>query len=524
MTFEQNFDHRWNMKAEDIVSVHGNRLKKFQVEDVAKLAPGQFAILGNEMGTGKTVEGIALDIIRRSMLPPDLPHALKPRTLVLCPMSVLSVWEDHYAEWEPNLQVTTIDRKNRSVFEQDVKNGSYDVYIMHWDVVRLLPNLRRYTWFHVIADEAHRIGNRDSQVSITSKRLRRKYLTELTGTPCTSKPEQFWSLLNWGNPKRFRSFWRFYNHHVIYVRHDKSGDCRAMINGFQCGKAHARPFNVVLGIAHVEELLNEIEPYYVRRLKEEVTPELPPKYYTTIKVDLHPQQRRVYDQMRNEMLAWVGEHQDEPIAAPMAIAKLARLQQLACAYADVHLVKVRKKQNDDTFKEVEERRVKLVEPSSKLDALMEILTANPDTQFAVYSQSKQVIKLLEQRLLRQEITHGILTGDTPQDMRGVLVSDFQAKRIRVFASTIAAGGVGITLTSASTVVFLDRSWSPAINKQAEDRLHRIGQENAVQVIDIVARNTIDLGRLQRLELSWYYIKMLLGDKDAKSPKPEGSYV
>lgn len=526
------------MQASDIISVNGDRLKPFQVEAVDRLEGKNFAINADDMGLGKTVQGIALDLLRRA----KHPGSDRLCTLVLCPMSVIDVWEEHFAAWQPNLKVKTIDRKDRKAFEEAVKEKSYDVYIMHWDVVRLLPELRRRKWFHIIADEAHRVGNRDAQVTVKSKQLQWQYLTELTGTPATSRPEQFWSLLNWGHPVRFRSYWRFYNHHVIYQAHDTSGDCRAVVNGFQCGKEHKHRFNVVLGIDHVDELLGEIKPYYVRRLKEEVLDDLPEKYYTTIKVDLHPQQRRVYNQMRDEMLAWVGEHQDQPMAAPVAVAKLVRLQQLACAYADIVPVTVRKKHahkpsrmvdgkqrgcTDDckqTWDEVKQDKVRLVEPSSKLDAVMEILDANPDKQFVVFSQSKQVINLFAARLHKANITHAILTGDTPQADRGEMVRMFQAGKIRIFAGTIAAGGVGITLTAASTVIFLDRSWSPAINRQAEDRLHRIGQKNAVQVIDIVARNTVDQGRLQRLETTWFYIKKLLGDADAVQPKPEGAYI
>jgi SNF2 family DNA or RNA helicase len=154
---------------------------------------------------------------------------------------------------------------------------------------------------------------------------------------------------------------------------------------------------------------------------------------------------------------------------------------------------------------------------------MEILDANPDKQFVVFSQSKQVVKLFEKRLFAKKISYGILTGDTAQSDRGDMVAAFQRGELQVFTGTIQAGGVGITLTAASTVIFLDRSWSPAINKQAEDRLHRIGQKEAVQVIDIVASNTVDLGKLTKLEASWNFIKRLLGDK-VEEKKPEGAYI
>jgi SNF2 family DNA or RNA helicase len=490
----------------------------FQREDFDKLLPELSVIIGNDMGTGKTVEAVALDVERRKR------HQGIKKTLVFCPLSVISSWEDHFAAWAPELKTICIDRKNRAPFENAIKKGSYDVYIMHWDVVRLMPELAKHKWFHLIADEAHRIGSRDTQVTVKSKKIPHQYLSQLTGTPCTSKPQQFWSLLNWAKPKRFTSYHRFFNHHVVSVQHSAGDDCPAnMGNGNICGKYHKAPFNVIIGIAHEQELLTEIAPYYVRRLKEDVLDDLPDKYYTTIKVDLGPQQRRVYDQMRHEMLTWVGEHEDEPLAASQAVVKLIRLQQLACAYAEIVWEKQRKRQPDGSWKIVDVRKVRLTDPSSKLDAVMEILDANPEKQFVVFSQSKQVINLLEKRLFAKKIPHGILTGDTAQADRGNLVAAFQRGDLQVFAGTIQAGGVGITLTAASTVIFLDRSWSPAINKQAEDRLHRIGQKEAVQVIDIVAKNTVDLGKLTKLEASWRFIKMLLGDK-VEERIPDGAYI
>lgn len=488
----------------------------FQREAYDKLLPEPAVIIGDDMGLGKTVEAVALDVGRRELKP-----GVK-KTLVLCPLSVISSWVDHFTEWAPELKVFAIHNKNRAAFESAVAKGSYDVYVMHWDVVRLTPEIQKHVWFHVIADEAHRIGNREAQVTVKAKKLKWHYLSQLTGTPCTSKPQQFWSLLNWAKPRRFTSFHRFFNHHVVFVQHSAGGDCLANVGGgFQCLKDHKVPFKIIVGVAHEEELLAEIAPWYVRRLKEDVLEDLPDKYYTTIKVTLGAQQRRVYDQMKREMLAWVGEHEDEPLAVSQAVVKLIRLQQLACAYAEITWEKQKKRQPDGSWKIVDVRKVRLTDPSAKLDALMEVLDANPDKQFVVFSQSKQVVKLFEKRLFAAKIPYGILTGDTSQSDRGDMVAAFQRGELRVFTGTIQAGGVGITLTAASTVIFLDRAWSPAINKQAEDRLHRIGQKEAVQVIDFVAVDTIDMGKLQKLEQSWRFIKMLLGDKLAA---PEGAYI
>lgn len=496
-----------------------NQLRPFQQACVEKFADEPRIIIGDDMGLGKTVEGIAIDKARREKLP-----GRKLRTLVICPMSLISSWVDHYADWLPELKVCAIDPKKRTAFEAALAEGSHDVYIMHWDVVRLIPALAKYQWFHVIADEAHRIANREAQVTIAAKKLKTANLTQLTGTPCTTRPEQFWSLLHWAKPKRYTSYHRFYNHHVIFIQHERGDYCRAKSNGFECGKAHKTPFKVVIGVAHVDELLEEIKPIYIRRLKEEVLKELPEKTYSRIKVKLDPKQRRAYNQMRDEMLAWIGEHEDEPLPAPMAIAKLVRLQQLACAYAETKLIKKRERDADGNWREVEKVVVSLTDPSSKLDAVMELIRDHTEKQFVIFSQSKQVVNLLAARLENSKISYGVLSGDTSQADRGPLVDAFQSGKFQVFVGTIQAGGVGLTLTAASTVIFVDRAWSPAINRQAEDRLHRYGQKNAVQVIDIIAEDTIDAGRLQKIELNWQYIKLMLGDKDVKPLKPEGAYV
>jgi SNF2 family DNA or RNA helicase len=195
------------------------------------------------------------------------------------------------------------------------------------------------------------------------------------------------------------------------------------------------------------------------------------------------------------MIAWVGANGDQALVAPVVISQLVRLQQFALASAEI-----------DEF-----GSVSLSDPSSKLDALMEDIDALGDEQIVVFTQFKQMTNLLEKRLTAAGIPYGLLTGDVPQGVREQNVKDFQAGKTKVFVSTIAAGGVGITLTAASTVAFLDRAWSPALNLQAEDRCHRIGQLEAVQVIDYMSRDTVDLGRHQKLEMKWDWIRRVLGD-------------
>lgn len=342
-----------------------------------------------------------------------------------------------------------------------------------------MPELAAHSWAHVIADECHRAKDRKSQQTRALKGIQHViYKTGMSGTPVVNRPDELWSILNWLYPKQYRSYWKFFGRYVeteeVYLRN--------------------RTIKKIKGPKNEDLLLKEIEPFYVRHLKKEVLPDLPDKYFTQLKVDLTPVQRRAYVQMRDNMIAWIGDQEDEVLPAPVVIAQLIRLQQFAVAYATYSA----------------EGRIRLAEPSSKLDAVMEVIDETSG-QVVIFSQFKQLISLLGDRLRLKHISNVAITGDVAQADRPEQVARFQRGDARVFLGTIGAGGEGITLHASSTVVFLDRSWSPALNTQAEDRLHRIGQKNAVQVIDIVARNTVDLGRLATLETKKSWIRRVLGD-------------
>lgn len=425
------------------------------------------------------------------------------KTLIVAPLSVVGAWETTISLLWPAARVARLDPKDRDSFTRTFREP-YHYYVMHWEGLRLIPELQEIPWWHVIADEVHRAKNRKAQQTLALKKLRTSFKSALSGTPADNAPQDLWSILHWLYPKTWSSFHRFHNYFVRIQTHTM-GQCTA----FGCDKYHKNSFKKIIGVAHVDELHRAIEGYYLRRTKEQVLPELPDKYYSTIEVDLSPRQRRVYNQMRESMLAWVGQHDDEPIAAPVIIAQLVRLKQFALAHAEV--VQVRK-MVDGEWKIFD--KVMLRDPSSKLDAVMEKILDNPEQQIVVFSESKQMIYLLAHRLSAARISHVVLTGDTSQGERDENIGKFQAGEARVFAGTIHAGGEGITLTAASTVIFLDRMWNPSKNRQAEDRCHRIGQKNAVHVIDIVAKDTVDAGRLQQLELKWSWLKEILGDRRA----------
>lgn len=448
------------------------KLYPFQAEAVEKLEKVSCVLIGDDMGLGKTHEAIALDLKRRIQFP-----NYKLKTLVVCPLSMIASWTKAWIQWAPDLRILPINNKDRSHFLDELQDDNYDVFICHWPILRKLPELVDVNWFHVIADEAHALQNRKSKQSIALKKIPAGYRSALTGTPAFDKPDDLWSILNWLYPNYWSSYWKYYQDHIIFDNY----------NGYR----------TIVGVNDPEKLQKEMSGFYIRRRKQEVLFDLPDKYYTEIRVDLTDQQRRAYNSMKDNMLAWIGEHESEPVAAPIVIAQLTRLQQFACAFAEYDPIK---------------DKMILSEPSSKVDAVIEIIGSTA-AQVVVFSQFSQVIDLVVTRLEKKGITVGKYTGATPINQRSQIISDFQDGKLQVIAMTISAGGVGVTLTAASTVIFTDRAWSQALNFQAEDRLHRIGQKSAVQVIDIIANKTIDTKRIKVIKQKWEWIKKLLGEGD-----------
>lgn len=497
------------------------KLFPFQEFAVEFLVDKRSVLIGDEMGLGKSLQAVTLDRLRREKQP-NLVR--RPKTLVITYLGIFSAWLDCF-NTETSLRAINMNPRNRASFMDDLFNDRADVFIVHWQVLRLLPELSQIDWFHIIADECHALQNRKAKQTLATKKMRTVYKTGLSGTPAFDKPDDLWSILNWLYPKYWTSFWRYYDDHIKYIQQDG--------------------FRVVVGVNNVDKLQQEMSGFYIRRRKQDVLVDLPEKYYTEIMVDLEPKQMRAYQQMKKDMLAWVGEHENEAVVAPMVIAQLLRLQQFSDCYGELEHFTFRKKTTEDAFMRLRDfegrvendtiskiidpviadgsvlipkgtlitfngARMRLAEPSSKIDAVMDIVGSTAE-QIVVFSQFAQVVNLLANRLEKAGIPSGIFTGDTGVDERKAIIRDFQAGKLRVFAGTIAAGGIGITLTSASTVVFIDRTWSASLNIQAEDRCHRIGQKNAVQIIDIISRNTLDAKRIQRINLAWGWIKRLIGD-------------
>jgi SNF2 family DNA or RNA helicase len=187
------------------------RLYPFQDEDVTKAREVRNVLIGNEMGTGKTYEALALDALRFIQ---SIRHT-NGKTLVVARLTALvNVWEKKIHELT-NLDVVRVDPKDRVGSWKRFLDSDADVFLVHWDVLRLMPELREIVWLHIIADECHRAKDRKAQQTQALKKLSGQYLTAMSGT-IIDKPYEFWSILNWLYPKEFPSYWSFFKRYTNF--------------------------------------------------------------------------------------------------------------------------------------------------------------------------------------------------------------------------------------------------------------------------------------------------------------------
>lgn len=473
------------------------KLRNYQEPAVSKALPLDSFFNCDDVGAGKTV--MALDEVNRYQKTAD-------KAINVCVVTLktpIQVWEDHVPAWFPSAIPITpfkrIDDEERACLQDDELNV---VSIINWAQLRLNLDLQTVKWDYVIADEAQNANNRKAKQTVMLKKLKTQRKRAFTATPVINAPQDMWSLLNWLYPRGpewlpmyqrrfFSSYWKFFEQFVDY-------------------SLHPLGFKIVNGPKN-EELLREIiEPFYIRREQHEINPEIPgipPPPPEKIYVELTPKQRRAYNEMKDEALAWVGEEDDEPVPAPVAIAKLTRLRQFCTAYATLEV---------DYEEDVPvESHVRLSEPSSKLDALMDIIEGAGGRGIVVFTQFKQLLELATTRFDKRGITYSVVKGGQSKTARREEIEAFVRGDHQVYISTIQAGGVGVDgLQHASNIcVFLDRSWSPAQNKQAIGRVRRQGQKLVVREIHIDARNTVDQYVESKLKMKRSWIRRMLGGEE-----------
>lgn len=446
----------------------------WQAEGAALIAATGRALITDEPGTGKTITTILGLVERLYNLPIDHP------VLVVCPASVVDPWVEAWKTWAPHVRAVawrgTPKKRHALAGTADVYVTSYDLARADAPPTRMLRPLLDLEPGHLVVDESHLIKNHQTARSKAVRRIadavdrRGGTIVALSGTPITHHPADLWPSLVALDPGAWPSRERWVNRYCQVL----DTDYGAEILGLE--PSREAEFRLTLLGQH-------------RRVaKADVLSQLPPKVHSVRTVDLPPKWRKAYDEMESQMLAELPDGTE--LSVMSLLAKLTRLAQLAAAPAHVETTE---EVNEQTGKLTPHVKVTLEAPSWKVDALLEVLAERPGEPVVAFAPSRQLIDLAGAAAAEAGLKVGYVVGGQTASERTAHVEAFQRGELDLICVTTGAGGVGITLTAAKTCVFLQRPWSIVEALQAEDRCHRIGSEqhDAIEVIDIVARNTID---------------------------------
>jgi superfamily II DNA or RNA helicase len=412
--------------------------------------------LADDMGLGKTIQGLAYILRQKEEGKLDKP------VLVIAPTSVVYNWNAEAAKFCPKLKTVIYQGPKRAkVFSPDQKKKKPDVVITSYPLLRIdAAVLQKQEWHTVILDESQHIKNAESQTSQAAFKLNAGQRFVMTGTPLENRLDDLWSQYHFIMPGflgRRKSFLQNY--------------------GVRTGpKMTAEILNERLG-----GLRDRIKPFMLRRLKQDVATELPPRTEMVLRVPLTAEEQRIYATVRDAYRAQVYsavEEKGQGGASFTILEALLRLRQAACHPSLL------------PFDEAQELGAHF--GSSKVRLLMETLVEiiAEGHKALIFSQWTSLLDLVQAQLKRRRISNLRLDGSTKN--RGEIVDTFQAPDgPPVFLLSLKAGGTGLNLTEADYVIHLDPWWNPAVEAQANDRAHRIGQERPVVIIKLVSEGTVE---------------------------------
>jgi SNF2 family DNA or RNA helicase len=425
------------------------QLRPYQLQGVAWL---QFlreysigGILADDMGLGKTIQALAHILIEKEAGRLDRP------ALVITPTSVVPNWKAEAARFAPGLRVhVSHGLKRRDSFDRlagsDLVLTTYPLLARDREALVAQP-------FHLIVlDEAQQIKNAKTQSARVVTQLSARHRLCLTGTPLENHLGELWSLFHFLMPG-------FLGDAVTF------------------GRLYRTPIEKRRDEARRTNLARRIRPFLLRRTKEQVATELPPKTEIVHAVELSGAQRDLYETVRASMHERV---RDEIAARGLAQSQivvldaLLKLRQICC---DPRLLKL------DAAKKVAE--------SAKLDALLDMLEEllQEGRRVLLFSQFTSMLELIEAELKRLDIRYVKLTGETRDRKRPV--EAFQSGKVPLFLISLKAGGTGLNLTAADIVIHYDPWWNPAVERQATDRAHRIGQDKPVFAYKLIVAGSVE---------------------------------
>jgi superfamily II DNA or RNA helicase/tetratricopeptide (TPR) repeat protein len=423
-------------------------LRDYQIDGfnwLARLAHwGVGACLADDMGLGKTLQALALILSRAPQGP----------TLVVAPTSVCTNWIAEAARFAPTLNVKLFGPGERAPMLEQA--GAFDVIVASYGLLQLeAPLFAKVRWHTIVLDEAQAIKNAHTRRSQAVMALGGDFRMVATGTPLENHLGELWNLFRFINPGLLGTSDQFQLRFAGPI--EKAQDKRA--------ESAAR-----------SRLRRLTQPFILRRTKAQVLSELPPRTEIVLPVELSAEETALYESLRREALDKLASL--ETPQSQKAIAILAEMMKLRRACCNPELV-----------------APGMGIASSKLAAFAHLLDGLLENRHKVlvFSQFVDHLTLIRAHLDKHGIAYQYLDGSTPMQERKRRVDAFQAGEGDVFLISLKAGGVGINLTAADYVIHMDPWWNPAVEDQASDRAHRMGQQRPVTIYRLVARHTIEEG-------------------------------
>jgi SNF2 family DNA or RNA helicase len=396
-------------------------------------------ILADEMGLGKTVQTLAF--LRA--------HQGDGPALVICPTSLVTNWENEARKFTPELKTLVLEGAARAARFKSI--ADVDVVITSYALLRRdIDTLREINFSTAVLDEAQHIKNPETQNAQAAYALRATHRFVLTGTPMENSVRDLWSIMNFALPGYLGNRADFRERYELPIARGSAPDVQ-------------------------RRLSRRLQPFLLRRRKRDVAKDLPEKIEQVVLSSLTSHQRAAYDALLREIqqgLGGSGKSVNAGAQRMKMLTGLLRLRQVCC---DLRLVGIDKE-----------------ETSAKLDLLDELLEEAIDGEHRVlvFSQFVSMLHIIRERLEKLEVPFCYLDGSTKQ--RQEIVDRFQGdSAIPVFLISLKAGGVGLNLSAADTVIHFDPWWNPAVEAQATDRAHRIGQTRVVTAYKLITRDTVE---------------------------------
>ncbi len=401
---------------------------------------GVGGILADDMGLGKTLQTLAVILDRGAQGP----------TLVIAPTSVGFNWVREAQKFTPSLETHLYRETERADFLHEVGPNSL-VVCSYGLALRDVEALAKIQWTTLVLDEAQAIKNSRSKTAAAIATIPADWKVALTGTPVENHLGELWSLFHVVSPGVLGGWEQFRRRFAAPIEKDNDDDRRLALR-------------------------DRLRPFLLRRTKDEVLKDLPPRTETNLYIEMTAAEREIYDSVRLSALGEIDDLAKLPDVKDQRfriLALLTRMRQLACSPRLVH----------ETWRE----------RSSKLKQLCETLHELRDEghRVLVFSQFVKHLCLIREMLDEEQISYEYLDGSTDPKARQERVDSFQNGTATAFLISLKAGGTGLNLTAADYVIHMDPWWNPAVEDQATDRAHRIGQDKPVMVYRLVSQGTIE---------------------------------